>query len=128
MSTKNNPGPFDCYANAEPDEPMFVLLGRDKHAPLLVHLWALMRHADGEDAEKIAEAIRVGNDMVGYRLLRKPDEIPAGVRAGINALVQLAVELGAVVTVDQVPLQPLAMGNYEHRVHVRPARESARSE
>lgn len=33
MGTKNNPGAFDCYANAEPDEPMFVLLGRDKHAP-----------------------------------------------------------------------------------------------
>lgn len=29
MGTKNNPGAFDCYANAEPDEPMFVLLARD---------------------------------------------------------------------------------------------------
>lgn len=38
MGTKNNPGTFDCYANAAPDEPMFVLLGRDKHAPLLVRL------------------------------------------------------------------------------------------
>ena len=39
MGTKNNPGTFDCYANAEGDEPMFVLLGRDKHAPTLVWLW-----------------------------------------------------------------------------------------
>ena len=38
MGTKNNPGVFDCYANAEPDEPMFVLLGRDKDAATLVRL------------------------------------------------------------------------------------------
>lgn len=42
MGTKNNPGAYDCYANAEPDEAMFVLLGRDKHAGLLVTLWALI--------------------------------------------------------------------------------------
>lgn len=30
MGTKNNPGEFDCYANAAPDEPMFILLGRDQ--------------------------------------------------------------------------------------------------
>jgi hypothetical protein len=28
MGTKNVPGKFDCYANALPDEPTFVLLGR----------------------------------------------------------------------------------------------------
>lgn len=43
MGTKNNPGKFDCYAAAEPDEPMFVLLGRDPHAAVLVTLWALLR-------------------------------------------------------------------------------------
>ena len=26
---KENPGRFDCYANALPDEPMFVLLARE---------------------------------------------------------------------------------------------------
>lgn len=40
MGTKNNPGDFDCYANAEPDEPMFVLLARDESAPWLVEAWA----------------------------------------------------------------------------------------
>jgi hypothetical protein len=29
VGTKNTPGPFDCYASAHPDEPMFVLLGRE---------------------------------------------------------------------------------------------------
>lgn len=38
MGTKNNPGRYDCYANAEPDEPMFVLLGHDRHAATLVRI------------------------------------------------------------------------------------------
>ena len=56
MGTKNNPGAFDCYANADPDEPMFVLLGRDKMAPPLVEQWALAREESGEDPAKVAEA------------------------------------------------------------------------
>jgi hypothetical protein len=40
MGTKNNPGKFDCYANAGPDEPIFILLGRDPHAHLAVRKWA----------------------------------------------------------------------------------------
>jgi hypothetical protein len=58
MGTKNNPGKFDCYANATPDEPMFVLLGRDPFAATLVRMWANAREARGNpmDAEKIAEA------------------------------------------------------------------------
>ena len=56
MATKENPGKFDCYAKADPDEPMFVLLARDKHAPALVWLWASLRELDGEDPEKVKEA------------------------------------------------------------------------
>jgi hypothetical protein len=33
VGTKSNPGKFDCYANALPDEPLFVLLARDPSAP-----------------------------------------------------------------------------------------------
>lgn len=40
MGTKNNPAAFDCYGNAEPDEPMFILLARDASAPDLVEAWA----------------------------------------------------------------------------------------
>ena len=43
MGTKNKPGKFDCYGNAEPDEPMFILLARDMTAPELVELWAHRR-------------------------------------------------------------------------------------
>lgn len=45
MGTKNNPGKFDCYATAEPDEPMFVLLARDPLAPVIVDLWATLMAA-----------------------------------------------------------------------------------
>jgi hypothetical protein len=57
MGSKNNPSSFDCYAAAKPDEPMFVLLGRDPMAGALVRLWALMREEAGETPEKIAEAL-----------------------------------------------------------------------
>jgi len=40
MGTKSNPGEHDCYAKAEPDEPMFVLLARDPLAANLVREWA----------------------------------------------------------------------------------------
>lgn len=43
MGTKQTPGEFDCYAAAEHDEPLFVLLARDPLAPLLVNLWAEVR-------------------------------------------------------------------------------------
>ena len=79
MGTKNNPGQFDCYANAEPDEPMFVLLGRDKHAPLLVRLWADLRRMEGEDPEKVAEAIRCVNLMDTFRRKRKAALRAAGI-------------------------------------------------
>lgn len=52
MGTKNNPGKFDCYANALPDEPMFVLLARDPIFFDLVHLWAQRRQHDIECGDR----------------------------------------------------------------------------
>lgn len=66
MGTKNNPGAFDCYAKAEADEPMFVLLARDKHAPALVWLWATLRALDGEDEAVLAEARSCVGAMVSW--------------------------------------------------------------
>ena len=63
MATKNNPGAFDCYSNAEPDEPMFVLLGRDRDAPALVEKWARTRELLGEDPAKVEEARQCAEDM-----------------------------------------------------------------
>jgi len=57
MGTKRDPGPHDCYAKAEPDEPMFVLLARDPLAPHLVRLWSDLTVArPGNGREKSAEA------------------------------------------------------------------------
>lgn len=56
MGTRNNPGKFDCFSNAEPDEPMFVLLGRDPCAPILIGIWAELRKRMGENQEKVDEA------------------------------------------------------------------------
>lgn len=46
MGTKNEPGEFDCYAKADPDEPIFVLRAKDKLAPHLVRLWQAAYLAD----------------------------------------------------------------------------------
>lgn len=69
MGTKSNPGRFDCYANAEPDEPMFVLLGRDPTAWFLVNLWAALHNEmeDG-DSEQAAEARVCSEAMRQYAI------------------------------------------------------------
>lgn len=73
MGTKNNPGKFDCYDVAEPDEPMFILLGRDPISPVLVEDWANRRieainkgQKPHEDWAKIGEARLVATQMRLY--------------------------------------------------------------
>jgi hypothetical protein len=68
MATKNSPGQFDCYANAAPDEPMFVLCGRDKDAATLVRIWALLRHKKDEDPAKVREALRCADAMDAWAI------------------------------------------------------------
>ena len=63
MGTKNNPGEFDCYANADPNEPMFVLLGRDPMAAYLVEQWADLREWTGETPDKVTEARKCAKEM-----------------------------------------------------------------
>jgi hypothetical protein len=57
MGTKNNPGNFDCYHNAMPDEPMFILLARDPNAPDLIERWADGRQCD------IVRKVRPASDV-----------------------------------------------------------------
>lgn len=75
MGSKNDPGEFDCYANALPDEPMFILLGRDPSGPDLVNDWADIREAEinagkrpAEDRAMVEEARQCATNM---RLWRK---------------------------------------------------------
>jgi len=74
MSTKRNPGEHDYYASAADDEPMFILLGRDKDAPLIVKLWALMRESAVEmgakpptDLAQVTEARQCAYQMERWR-------------------------------------------------------------
>ena len=74
MGTRNNPGRYDCYANALPDEPMFVLLARDPDAAYIVRLWAGMRsrrikegqRPEGDEA-LVNEATECADNMERWR-------------------------------------------------------------
>lgn len=52
MGSKNNPGKFDCYEAAHPDEPLFTLLARDPAAPGMLRIWAALREGNWIDAHR----------------------------------------------------------------------------
>jgi hypothetical protein len=70
MGTKNNPGFFDCYDKAEPDEPMFVLLARDPLAGFLTSIWSKLRYGDIEAAQVVFAAMC---DRAAPRYTVEPD-------------------------------------------------------
>jgi hypothetical protein len=55
-------------------------------------------------------------------------ESPADVERAAQRLIAEAERLGLVLTIEQVPLKPLAMGHYESVVSVMPARKAAAQE
>ena len=82
MGTKSNPGAFDCYEDAGPDEPIFVLRSTDKSAPDTVRHWVDMyelrkqlENADGNgpgeltalQQEKVDEARECASAMERWR-------------------------------------------------------------
>ncbi len=71
MGTKNHPGKFDCYAAAEPDEPMFILLARDPLAAHLVAAWVALRAGDLDRAcrmmrDGLASLVDSGKEKLPY--------------------------------------------------------------
>lgn len=74
MGTKNNPGKFDCYAKADPDEPIFILRAKDPLASFLVNLWASFAKTMHEDIteEKINEAKATADEMLMWYVRHKP--------------------------------------------------------
>lgn len=79
MGTKNNPGKFDCYANAEPDEPMFVLLARDPVAAHVVRYWAWIREQNEPvvtiaKSQKLVEALECADAMDVWHVDNRKDE------------------------------------------------------
>jgi hypothetical protein len=67
MSTKTNPGAFDCYAKLAPDEPYFVLRAKDPLAPALIELWAEQRRVQYGDYPKLDEAIACAEQMRAWK-------------------------------------------------------------
>ena len=75
MGTKSKPGKFDCYANAHPDEPMFILLGRDPGAAELVEAWAARREAERGPSAKVEEARECARAMRKWRESGRPSDV-----------------------------------------------------
>lgn len=65
MATKRKPGKYDCYEKAGDDEPMFILLGRDPTAWLVVTLWVRLRMYLGQRVSdgQIDEARQCAQEM-----------------------------------------------------------------
>lgn len=77
MGTKNEPGKWNCYANAADDEPVFVLLGRDPAAASCIALWRALRAAIGEEpmgSPKSVEADQCARAMQAYATARGKGE------------------------------------------------------
>lgn len=68
MGTKTQPGPFNCYGEATPDEPIFTLLARDPDAALVVEIWASIREARTGPTDRTREARHVAHTMRTWRL------------------------------------------------------------
>jgi hypothetical protein len=76
-----------CFARAEKDEPMFVLLSRDRLAPWLVRAWAALRTLQiwigtkpVSDYERCDEAKALARRMRAWRKANRPER-PAPVSA-----------------------------------------------
>lgn len=69
MSTKLNPGAYDCYTKLKDDEPYFVLRAKDPDAPALVEAWATARskRPGNETNPKIGEARQTAHEMRQWR-------------------------------------------------------------
>jgi hypothetical protein len=74
MGSKEKPGTYDCYANALPDEPMFILLARDPFAPFLIEDWATRRETSinqgmrpESDRPMVIEARQCAKNMREWR-------------------------------------------------------------
>lgn len=104
MGTKNEPGKYDCYAAAEPDEPVFVLRGSDPLAHMLVALWASAREINGpasprqeppeqvaaREREKVAEARACSARMRDWAQSKRGSEAMARAFSALDRAVETA--------------------------------------
>jgi hypothetical protein len=79
-NSKNNPSKFDCYSKADPDEPMFILLGRDPMAGAMVRLWAGLQEEKDGSGEKIEEAFACADALDAW--CKKLGKVPLSEEEG----------------------------------------------
>jgi hypothetical protein len=93
MGTKNNPGTFDCYAALSPDEPYFLIAGRDQDAHIIVHMWAMlrrkqiqmgMREDTPEEQAQIAEALLCTQELQRYYEIHRLKKLSARITYNSN--------------------------------------------
>jgi len=73
MGTKNNPSKFDVdLSNLDPDEPFFILRGRDNLSADLVETWALRAKAQGTDHDKVRSAFECVDEMRKWKYRKDP--------------------------------------------------------
>ena len=68
MGTKKNPSRYDAMGAAEPDEPYFVLLGRDRNAGNLIRQWAVDAQKHGAEPDKVMEALACAAQMDAFAM------------------------------------------------------------
>lgn len=56
-----------CLGRSQPEEPVFTLVARDKAASMIVREWADLVERMGGNAEKVADARRIADDMERWR-------------------------------------------------------------
>lgn len=117
MGTKNNPGSFDCYAAALPDEPLFHLLGRDPAFPATVRFWMgerarLGKNVESDDLGKLGEAGQVADKAQAWRdqivESLEPEDYPWRNRGHVDSYdrdppVRWSGDQGGAVRVQEIP-------------------------
>src|SRR5436190_23199118 len=97
MGTKNNPGKFDCYAKADPDEPIFVLRANDPLAPFLVDAWAKACASGHHDPAKVVEARDCAQAMRNWQAIPRTEPTIANVKRIVEGQIKaMGPDLGRV--------------------------------
>lgn len=86
--------PTSCLSKAKDDEYIFVLKSTDRHAPLVVRLWADLRELEGlTRPEKIAEARECAAKMEHWKRHALTSRISQEQRDAIAVVQDLMIDL-----------------------------------
>lgn len=80
-ATMRGEGPLAKHANANPDMPVFLLLGQDNLAAQLVEMWAIQASVMVPSADdkghtldkKVTEARQIADEMHHWPIKKNPD-------------------------------------------------------